>query len=114
MPDVFTEAYIRAALFSETDSEGDALDANHDVHSIHPDTLAKMQRDCAAFQEAHSGTTDDESQAGHDFWLTRNGHGAGFWDGAWPEPLATELTNAARYFGECYLYIGDDGLIHSL
>jgi|TARA_R110000744_G_scaffold366338_1_gene475354 hypothetical protein len=20
---------------------------------------------------------------GHDFWLTRNGHGAGFWDGDW-------------------------------
>ena len=20
---------------------------------------------------------------GHDFWLTRNGHGAGFWDGGW-------------------------------
>jgi hypothetical protein len=22
---------------------------------------------------------------GHDFWLTRQGHGAGFWDGDWPE-----------------------------
>lgn len=22
----------------------------------------------------------DNSQIGHDFWLTRNGHGAGFWD----------------------------------
>lgn len=21
--------------------------------------------------------------AGHDLWLTRNGHGAGFWDGDW-------------------------------
>lgn len=112
MPDAFTEAYIDAALFSEVDGDGDPLDANHDVHSIHPDTLAKMVADCAAFQAAHP--TDDESQAGHDFWLTRNGHGAGFWDGDWPEPLAGTLTDAAHAFGECDLCIGDDGLIHSL
>ena len=29
-----------------------------------------------------SGDADD-GQIGHDFFLTRNGHGAGFWDGAW-------------------------------
>jgi hypothetical protein len=50
--------------------------------------------------------------AGHDFWLTRNGHGAGFWDGDWPEPLATVLTDAAHAFGELSPYVGDDGLIY--
>lgn len=36
--------------------------------------------------------------AGHDFWLTRNGHGAGFWDrglGA----LGDRLTAAAKTYG---------------
>jgi hypothetical protein len=50
--------------------------------------------------------------AGHDFWLTRNGHGAGFWDGDWTEPAATILTNAAKAFDECNLYLGDDQAIH--
>ena len=42
-------------------------------------------------------------QVGHDFWLTRNGHGAGFWDR--PEIYdgkenAETLSNSARSFGE--------------
>ena len=28
---------------------------------------------------------DQCERIGHDFWLTRNGHGAGFWDGDWDD-----------------------------
>jgi hypothetical protein len=38
-------------------------------------------------------------RAGHDLWLTRNRHGAGFWDGDWPTEYADELTAAAHDFG---------------
>jgi hypothetical protein len=55
---------------------------------------------------------DEWGRAGHDFWLTRNGHGAGFWDGDWPEPFATSLTHASKAFGECYFYFGDDGKLY--
>jgi hypothetical protein len=41
--------------------------------------------------------------AGHDFALTRNRHGAGFWDGGWSEPSATVLTDAAHAYGEYVL-----------
>ena len=44
-------------------------------------------------------------RAGHDFWLTRNGHGAGFRDGDWPEPFAAKLTEAAKRAGERDLYV---------
>lgn len=47
-----------------------------------------------------------------DFWLTRNGHGVGFWDrdvGA----VGDRLTKACKKFGETYLYVGDDGKIHT-
>lgn len=50
-------------------------------------------------------------QMGHDFWLTRNRHGAGFWDrglGA----LGDELTKWAHSFGESDLYVGDDGKVY--
>ena len=51
-------------------------------------------------------------QAGHDFWLTRNGHGCGFWDGDWPELIGEKLTEASKDFGSFDLYIGVGGRIH--
>ncbi len=121
----FAAAYIAAALWSSFDDEGDPLDSNYDESDIAPETLAKMKADCREFFIANetailcdNGPTgrDGSSQvemAGHDFWLTRCGHGAGFWDGNWPEPHATTLTAAARAFGGADLYVGDDGKIYA-
>ena len=41
----------------------------------------------------------DPAQAGHDFALTRNGHGAGFWDHDAGE-AGDALTESAEWFGE--------------
>ena len=46
------------------------------------------------------GDSGDDEQFGHDLWLTRQGHGAGFWDGDWREPEATALTEYARSIGD--------------
>lgn len=71
-----------------------------------------MVTHAAAFQKENGDDIGSNSeQAGHDFWLTRNGHGSGFWDGGWPEPAATRLTDAAHAYGEFNLYVGDDGMI---
>ncbi len=43
-----------------------------------------------------------EAQIGHDLWLTRNRHGAGFWDGDYPDDLGQALTDAAHAMGEGY------------
>jgi len=115
--DAFTRAYIEAALWSSTDwsdeSGGEPLDKNYSVGDIDDATLDKMIADCADFQERFGELIGSETeQAGHDFWLTRNGHGAGFWDGDWEEPAATELTEGSKEYGEFDLYIGDDGAIH--
>lgn len=48
-----------------------------------------------------------DEQAGGDFWLTRNGHGAGFWDRGLGE-LGERLSKAAKAFGGSDLYIGDN------
>lgn len=132
--DTFTLAYIDTALWCETDqsdeSGGESFESNYVPADIHVDTLAQMIYDCAAFQAANQKwwlESDDDGQpyclrygpdydetghAGHDFWLTRNGHGAGFWDGDWSDACETILTDAADAFGCFDLYIGDDGLIH--
>ncbi len=49
--------------------------------------------------------------AGHDFWLTRNGHGAGFWDRGLGE-IGTRLSDASRPYGECYCWLDMDGLVN--
>jgi hypothetical protein len=49
--------------------------------------------------------------AGHDFWLTRNHHGCGFWDRGLGE-LGDQLTKASQQFDEIDLYVGDDGKLY--
>lgn len=44
----------------------------------------------------------DPGQVGHDFCLTRNGHGAGFWDRGLGE-RGERLSDAARVYGEVSL-----------
>jgi hypothetical protein len=51
------------------------------------------------------------ASAGHDFWLTRVGHGAGFWDGDWPKN-GDALTEICKKYKEIDLYVGDDGKIY--
>jgi hypothetical protein len=89
-------------------------------------TLARMRADCAQFLERHGSLLVDgactrgtgeysvAAQAGHDFWLTRNGHGAGFWDGDWNESAASALDAGAKEFGDFDLYVGDDGVIYGM
>ena len=114
--DTFTTAYLTCALWSTNDEStpqgGKPLDTNYGIEDVAPDTLAQMAADCRAFQEENqTDIANDLGLAGHDFWLTRNGHGAGFWDGDWAN--GDRLTEASKRFGEFDLYVGDDGLIYN-
>jgi hypothetical protein len=117
-PDLETvlTAYVECALWSETDyaddSGGEPLDRNYGPEDIAPEALASMRVDCAAFiDEAGDLLVDwEDEQVGHDFWLTRNGHGAGFWAREWPNGDA--LSDIAHGFGTQNIYIGDDGRLY--
>lgn len=52
------------------------------------------------------------SRLGHDIWLTRNGHGAGFFDHSYDDHIEKILMNAARQLKSADLYIGDDMKLH--
>jgi len=113
--DKFTEAYVDCALWSTNDDNGDPLDDNYGYGDIDPDTLAEMISDCLKFQEENADDIDGlDEQAGNDFWLNRNGHGCGFWDGDWPEEEGNRLDEASEVFGSYDLYVGDSGKVHSL
>lgn len=110
--DTFTKAYIACALWSSNDDDCEPLDDNYSIEEISPECLQTIIDDCKKFQaDNFEMIKDDLSQAGYDFWLTRNGHGAGFWDGYWPEN-GERLTTYSKTFKECNLYVGDDGLIY--
>jgi hypothetical protein len=124
--DSFTVAYIEAALWSSNDDSdpetgGEPLDKNYDFTDLAPEALEKIVADCVSFQSDNQELIDaadyqvrdysKDEMAGHDFWLTRNGHGAGFWDRGLGE-IGQKLTAAAHTFGECNLYVGDDGKLY--
>lgn len=134
--DDFTRHYLIAALWSSNDESddagGDPMDANYSLEDIDPDTVASAYTDCLDFQDAnkadlhlayqfytengnaaHPDAGSPEACAGHDFWLTRNGHGVGFWDRGMDKALGERLSAASRDCGEINLYVGDDGKLHT-
>lgn len=122
--DTFTRAYVECALWlcDEDPPSGEWSEyPPYTADNIDAETLARMIADCERFQaehgsqfDGHIGRGDALERAGHDFYLTRNGHGAGFWDGDWTEDIGERLTRAAHTFGEFSLYIGDDGRIYGM
>ena len=71
--DEFTAQYIETALWLSIDMD-DYLDTNYGPDDLAPETLKSIIDDCQRFQEqTESMISIDLSQAGHDFWLTRNG-----------------------------------------
>jgi hypothetical protein len=118
--DQFTAAYIECSLWASTDEDGEPLYCLET--ELSDETRATMVGECADFQtrfaelleQSYNHTTIDynEEYAGHDFWLTRNGHGAGFWDRGLGE-IGKRLTEVSKQYGTVDLYIGDDGLIYA-
>lgn len=109
--ETFTDAYIQCALWSSTDGEDNSLDGRG--NELAPETRAMMVADCAKFQAENDLTGYPDTNAGHDFWLTRNGHGSGFWENDFGTPeQCKKLTEASKAFGTHDLYIGDDGMIY--
>lgn len=109
--DSFTSAYIECALWSSTECDadgnmGEPLDSSYGPEDITRSTLLEMARDCEAFQRDNADDLAglDDSQSGHDFWLTRNGHGAGFWDRGLGE-RGERLSKASKPYGSVDLMV---------
>jgi len=105
--------YAICALWSSTDDDGDPLD-HYDIEDIDTDTLEAMRADIIDFLENNREILEESGLSdlaiGHDFWLTRNRHGAGFWDRGLGE-IGQKLTKVCHSYGEVYLYISDNGKV---
>src|SRR5574337_860969 len=101
--EIMTEAYMEAAVWTDSGEEFPE-DAKFSP-------LAKCQAfiTCRNFLWANEDLIGERyEQAAIDLWLTRNGHGSGFWDRPeiWGEVGSDTLTRCAKAFGERSLYQG--------
>ncbi len=102
--DAFTRGYLEAALWTSDPSPGQGEWSERDewnISRIHKPALREAITDCAAFQAANAedlALAGDASRNGLDFFLTRNHHGAGFWDRGYG-PVGKRLSDAAHVYG---------------
>ena len=80
-----------------------------EVEDLTPAEFEGMRDDCADFFEDNRDElrnflpwAEFPGDAGHDFSLTRDGHGAGFWDRGAGE-VGDSLAHAARVYGADYV-----------
>lgn len=123
----FISGYIECALWAESANTTDSDRSIGNVAELSDEGRARLTTQATTFYNANEQliaeandyrdpatelcNPRDDEHLGHDFWLSRNGHGTGFWDrglGA----VGERLHDAAKHIGQCDLYIGDDGLIY--
>lgn len=92
--------YLECAAWCDinSDSEGLELQAHEQGATFSETAREAAKRDCRAFAfQINASSWDyagyDLARLGHDFWLSRNGHGAGFFD-------RDELPKAVRDFAQ--------------
>lgn len=121
--DEFTTGYIEALFFFSPEDQ-ETMETCAGL-GLADESLEKLVEDCQTFQTNYPGLLREyyakcrksaneytpESRAGHDFYLTRNYHGAGFWDRGFGK-VGEKLTAVSHTFREQDLYRGDDGLAH--
>ena len=121
----FLAGYRAALAFSSSDWSDDPNGRQLETlegFEFSPSARAQTAADCRAFiadnlpvlAEAASRPGYDWERAGQDFWLTRCGHGAGYWDRSelYAGELGDLLTDAANTAGEQWPYIGEDDLLY--
>jgi hypothetical protein len=121
------QGYLECALFSTTAwlEEGEENPEtwqahNYDVSDFSEQAIKQATEDCQAFwNEAQHLVLDAEKRDnvrysweeyfGHNFWLTREGHGTGFWDSRYENGKG--LTALCKPWGNASdsMALNDDG-----
>ena len=128
--ETFLKHYLLAALWSSSDNDDTSLTEEYCIDDFSAESIEKATKDCTDFialvnnllTEAFELETGDYYQyqqqhglvemAGHDFWLTRAGHGAGFWDRNLGK-IGDKLTKITKdNFRNLDLCVGDDNKLY--
>ena len=101
------QQYLETLYFVEEDLLSEDYDRAED-YNFSQSAQYIAESDCKKFIELLDDKKLDDhdySQIAHDFILTRNGHGAGFWDGDYSKNDEKILMEAVKSFSEVHLYI---------
>lgn len=119
--DIFTWHYIVALFWMTPEDEfpeycysGEFSISEEDAERLAPETLHKIIEDCQVFQDGNElalAEAGDDEQNGHDFALTRNRSGVGFWDRGYEKEIGDALTTSSHQFGEFSLYLSNENMI---
>lgn len=110
-------AYLTCALWSSTQDNEKPFDSDFKIEDFSPESVKSAENeinDFLSLLDAENILWEEslsEEQFGHDFWLTRNRHGVGFWDRGLGS-LGEKLTKWAHSYGSSYVYLGDDGKVY--
>lgn len=112
--DTFFKSYIETALWASSDINNDENDdsslenQNYSIDDFDEKSLDSLHKDCVSFfSNNFEMIKDNPSLAGHDFFLTQNRHGAGFWDGDWPKEVGEKLTKESHNYGEVNFWVSE-------
>lgn len=95
------DAYVQAALFTDTDG-GDSSDVAESAFETARDAVEDFVFLAGDFLDGL-----DEDFIGHNLWFSRNGHGTGFWARGLGN-LGEILHRHAVSLGESSLFLSDD------
>lgn len=110
--------YLVAAIWTEEERIEEEDDVSGlDVSDFSEEAINKAKSDIKKFMaKAYELFLPEElargNKIGHDIWLSRNGHGAGFFDGDYEE--SDKLQSIAEDLKEVVLEYGDDKKLHFL
>ncbi len=112
--DGFTQGYLRCALWATNNVHGEPLDEQFTIEDFEAASLDVAIKDCDSFRKAagvrlttgpfmyaHAATV------GHNFWLSRNGHGTGLW-AMFDHPSCEEVHKIALAYGEKHVFTSYD------
>ena len=110
---IATQSYLETALWADFMEHSD-IEWSDEALKRAQDDVSNFLTEIREHLDTYMASGFTIKDIGHDFWLTRNGHGAGFWDRGLPGDLGDILTSIAQKFGELNIEIGDDNRLYFL
>lgn len=124
-------ALLGTILFTGLEDDDTPLDENYDTCDFDEESKATLSRRFAVFvnkaedkirevrgdnwcsiEEFYVGSGQSPYQLEHDFVMTCQGHGCGYWEtGDWEVEIGKILTNLAKEHGDFEAEVGDDEVI---
>lgn len=104
--------YLAAALWTVDDTDEEFEGKTIDDISDRSKEKAKIEIEWFVKSAGKYLDKLSDDLIGHDLWLTRNGHGTGFWDRGYNEKIEDLLVHLCEILGNADIYIGNDNKVY--